>query len=408
MKKLLPLMLIFTLLLTACGLDPKSNDPEVKNWELIKQSAENTEVIMAVDHSNGEAIEWLRGTFSEYLKSEYQVTLKLVEQSLTKTVAELTDEKRREVTNGQVDIILIENNGFKEAYENGILYGPFADKLPNIKSTIGLNALSYVAKEGIDTGHYWVPYGRKQLTFIYNQDVFYETPENIEGLKLIMEENKGTITYPDPRKSEEGLAFVLSIIGESLDFEPYLSGNFKQAAFLTAIQPGMDQLMAMKPMLKDSGMVYPASLQALDDLFINGGLSVSYTMDMNYVTDKLREYEYPEGASTFVIPSGVATFYEGAVIAYNSVNKSGAMVVLNALLSPEMQASKCDPKGWGSLPVYEMDIVTEEALTPFKSIKLKGTTVKALEYIEAAKPEFSPQMIAVILAEWERRISAGE
>ncbi len=101
-------------------------------------------------------------------------------------------------------------------------------------------------------------------------------------------------------------------------------------------------------------------------------------------------------------------FYEGAVIAYNSVNKSGAMVVLNALLSPEMQASKCDPKGWGSLPVYEMDIVTEEALTPFKSIKLKGTTVKALEYIEAAKPEFSPQMIAVILAEWERRISAGE
>lgn len=408
MKKLLPLMLIFTLLLTACGLDPRSNDPEVKNWELIKQSAENTEVIMAVDHSNEEAIEWLRGSFSDYLKSEYQVTLKLVEQSLTKTMSELTDEKRREVTQGQVDLILLEKNGFKEAYEKGILYGPFADKLPNIKSFIGLNAISYVAKEGIETGHYWVPYGRRQLTFIYNQDVFYETPEDVEGLKLIMEENKGTITYPDPRKSEEGLAFVLSIVGETLDFEPFISGSLNQAEFLTAIKPGMDQLMAMKPMLKDAGLVYPLSLQAVDDLFINGGLSVSYTMDMNYVTNKLREYEYPEGASTFVIPKGVATFYEGATIAYNSVNKSGAMVVLNALLSPEMQASKCDPKGWGSLPVYENDMVTSEALEPFKSIKLKGTTVKAQDYIESAKPEFSPQMIAVVLAEWERRISAGE
>ena len=43
---------------------------------------------MAVDHSDGEAIEWLRGTFSEYLKSEYQVTLKLVEQSLAPLAAD--------------------------------------------------------------------------------------------------------------------------------------------------------------------------------------------------------------------------------------------------------------------------------------------------------------------------------
>ena len=166
----------------------------------------------------------------------------------------------------------------------------------------------------------------------------------------------------------------------------------------------MNQLIAMKPYLKDGGSKYPASTQELDDLFINGALMMSLSMDYNYATSKLKEYEYPEGASTFVLPTGMATFTEAASIAFNAPNKSGAMVVLNALLEPQMQASKYDPKQWGSLPVYSEKALTETFMEPFKAVKLKSTTENYKAFIEAAMPEFGPELRTIILEEWVKQV----
>ena len=42
-------------------------------------------------------------------------------------------------------------------------------------------------------------------------------------------------------------------------------------------------------------------------------------------------------------------------IAGNSANKENAMKLIDAALSPAMQASKADLTGWGDLPVLEYD-----------------------------------------------------
>ena len=407
MKRLIAFMIIVVFLTTACNFSIDNNDPDVKNWNLLTTSAKGTTVSIAVDHSNPLVITWLKEDFASYLKTEYQMDVKIIDQPLAKTLDELNQDKVGEVEMGIYDIILFENEGFKTAFEKGLLYGPFSDKLKDVTANLDTAAIDYVSHEGIATQNYMVPYGRKQLSFIYNQDVFYDTPVDYSAFLDILKEYKGQFTYPDPRKSLEGEAFVLSVVGQNLDLEPFLQGEINQSAFIAAILPGINQLKEMEPYLKDQGAKYPASTVEMDDLFINGALMMSMAMNYNYATERLKEYEYPEGAATFVIPSGVATYTEIAGIAFNSANKSGAMVALNALISPAMQASKYDPKAWGSLPVYVADITPDSALDAFKSVKVKSTTVKAKDFIDAAMPEFSPALIKIVIAEWEKQVLNG-
>ena len=410
MKKLIALILTMTLvafLTTACNLNVNQNDPEIKNWDLLTKSANGSTITIAVNHSNPLVVTWLKEDFSDYLKLNYEMTVKVIEQPLIKTIDELAKDKTAERELGDYDIILFEKDGFKSAFEKGLLFGPFTEKLLDAKSLLDTTSLEYMAHGGIATQNYAIPYGRNQLSFIYNQDVFYETPENFDTFFELISTFKGQFTYPDPRKSIEGEAFVLSVVGQDLDLEPFSVGNFDKAKFISAIQPGLDKLKAIKSNLKDNGTTYPQSTQALDDLFNNGTLIMSMSMSYNYATDKLKEYEYPEGASTFVVLSGTATYTEVAGIAFNSGNKSGAMVALNALVSPEMQASKYDPKSWGSLPVYTEDVTPDAAFDTLKKVKLKSTTVNYRDFTTSAMPEFSPALRALVIEQWEKQVLQG-
>lgn len=404
MRRLIAISVIMIFILTGCSLNLGVKDPAAKNWELLVKSGEKTSVTIAVEHSNPKAVEWLKDDFSKYLNSTYGIDVTILEQPLLKTMDMLTNDKVNEVAFGEIDIILIENEGFKKARANGLLYGPFSDKLPNVYQNLSDRNLNFTTREGIKTEYYSVPYSRAQLSFIYNQDIFYETPNDYEALIDLIKKNKGKFTYPDPRFSKEGEAFIFSMIGQSIDFEAFLMGNFSSEAFNKALDATMEKLSQMKPYLFDQGLKYPSSTEELDDLFNNGALMMSMTMDYNFVTDKLREYEYLESASTFIIPSGVATYDEIAVIAFNSPNKSGAMVTLNALLSPEMQASKYNPREWGSLTVYDSGVAPSSALEGFKAARLRTTTVSYTAFMNAIMPEFSPEMRSIVLYRWENDV----
>ncbi|GAB6106314.1 ABC transporter substrate-binding protein [Fusibacter bizertensis] len=401
MKRLLALILAMLFVITGCNY---GNDQEQKQWKLIEQSATGTTVTVAVQHSNKKVIEWLKNEFATFLASTYEIKLKVIDQPLGKTIDELSANKANEVNSGEYDIIIFESEGFKNALNKGLLYGPFADKLPKVQSTIDVTALNYLYREGIETQNYIVPYGRNELSFIYNQDVFYEKPMTYEEFFGVVKSFKGQFTYPNPATSKEGEAFILSVIGQYVDLEPFISGTIDQAKFISAIQPGLDALKAIKPYLKDEGKIYPASTQEMDDLYNNGALMMSLSMDYNYATDKLKEYEYPENTSTFVIPEGVATFTEGASIAFNSPNKSGAMVALNALLDPEMQTSKYNPKLWGSLTSYTLEVTPKINIDALKTIKLKSTTVKYDDFLESVMTEFSPEMRTIIIKQWQSQV----
>lgn len=409
MRFRLLIVIVIISLVTGCSLNFDGNDQVVKQWRLMEESASDTVVTIALDHSDDQVLEWLKDTYASYLKTNYNMTLKVIEQPLAKTFDGLKQDKIGEVDPGEIDIILFESAiDFKTAYQAGYLYGPFTDKLPEIGSDVDSGDLNFMYRAGIATQGYNVPYGTKQLSFIYNEDVFYEKPETYDALIETIETYKGQFTYPNPKTSVEGAAFVAGFVAQNVDLEPFLTGTLDRTKFTQAITPGLNALKALSPYLYNGGASYPASIEELDDLFNNGALMMSMSMDYNYATDRLKEYEYPENASTFVIPSGVATYIESASIAFNSPNKSGAIVALNALLSPEMQASKLNPKDWGSLSIYTSDFTPKESLDQLKAIKLKATTVKYDDFMTAQMPEFTPEMMTVLIEAWQTIVMNGQ
>ena len=145
MKKLIVLILMTTLvalLTTACNLNVNQNDPDIKNWNLLTKSANGSTVTIAVNHTNPLVVNWLKKDFSDYLKLNYEMNVKVVDQPLIKTLDELAKDKASEVELGAYDIILFENEGFKSAYEKGLLFGPFTEKMLDAKSLLDISSRS--------------------------------------------------------------------------------------------------------------------------------------------------------------------------------------------------------------------------------------------------------------------------
>lgn len=409
MKKTLILMvsLIMIFSLTACSVgNPlgKSNDPDAKNWELVKESGSDSIVTLCVDTDNEAAIDWLKNEFSEHLKLTYNIELKIVEQAQIKTFEGLKSDQENEVQLGKYDMILFEGDGFKEAMKAGYLFGPFADKLPNYKLYLNPYDIEVVYDEGIAVNQYEVPIGRQQLSFVFNENYFYEIPETYEGLFELFKTFKGKFTYPDPRKSDVGEAFVVGYLARNLDFEKLYEKELTESELYSLVKPSLEALKAIKPDLYKAGLEYPERIDAIDQLFFNDELIFSMSMDYYHATDMLKAYEYPEAANVFTIMEGTTGPVDHVGILYNSSNKSGAMLVVDALLSPEMQASKYDTRKWRQLPIYDPSYVSAEAIAPIKKIKLKTTALKQDELLLYRVPELSPYYRMQLVKLWEKYV----
>ncbi len=403
MKKLILLYIAIIMISTSCSLDSdlfKSNDPDIKSWELIESSAENSTVTMSIQHSSPLAVEWFKSDFSDYLKSEYGMTLIVEEQPLEKTMQMLKSDLTNELEIGQYDLVIFENNGFKSALESGLLYTPFTDKLPNLKAYIDPGNSEFKFKDGLEIKGSLAPYGRNQLSMIYDQDIFYETPISYDELLEYAKEYNNAFVYPDPRTSLEGELFVVGVAVRDVDIDRLMTVKPNKEDVYAIIGDGLELLNDLEPNMYLKGAQYPVTTAEMDELFAGGELVFSMNVDFEHVTSKLNEYEYPEGASSFVIQEGMMGLNEWIGIPFNAPNKSGAMVAINALLSPEMQGSKYEPRNWGNLPVYDPEYTDSDAYEFIKSVKTKSTSLKQDTLLESRIPEVPVEVRAIIIELW--------
>lgn len=403
MKRLIFLYIAIIIITTSCSFDSdlfKSNDPEIKNWELIESSAKNSTVTMAIQHSNPLAVEWFKNNYAAYLKSEYGMTLVVVEQPLVKTMDILEADLQNELEIGRYDLIILENNGYKRAVERGLLYSPFTDKIPNMRTYVNPGNMEFKYKDGLEVDGSLAPYGRNQLFMAYDQDIFYETPATYNELLEYVEEYNNAFVYPDPRTSIEGELFVVGVAARKVDIDRLMNVEPSKEAVYAIVGESLEFLNALEPYMYLKGSYYPTTTEEMDELFVEGELVFSMNLNFEYVTNKLKEYEYPEGASTFVIEEGTMGLNEWIGIPFNAPNKSGAMAAVNAILSPEMQGSKYEPRNWGNLPVYDPDYTNTEAYDVIKSVKLKSTSLKQDTLLGSRIPEVPEEIRAIIVELW--------
>lgn len=379
------------------------NDPSAKSWALVEESAESSEVTIALDHANEIVVAWMKDDFTRHMKDAFDVKLVIVEEDFETIKEIVSNDLAMETESGRYDMLLVEGNRFIEFLENDLLYGPFLESIPNAKTLVDLDSVEFKFYEGFLNEGYLSPIGRQQLSMIYNQDVFYEAPQDYDEMLDYLKEYRNSFVYPDPRTTIEGEYFITGVASRDINLEKLIAAKSKEEV-LELIGSNMELLNDFEPYMYEKGRYYPKSIGEVDELFTEEELIFSMSMSYDHATEKAQSYEFPEGAASFVFDSGTTGNVEWIGIVANAPNKSGAMVVVNELISPDIQASRYDNDHGGYLPVYEPGFTPDEAFEPIKSKRLRSTSLK-YDALLSSRIGVIPASVRKIIVEiWEEQV----
>lgn len=187
--------------------------------------------------------------------------------------------------------------------------------------------------------------GKQNLFSLNDSAVTSETPKNAEELLAYAKKYPGKVTYPAP-PDFTGSAFVRNIIYDIVGYDKIASIGNDKAKLKETIQPAMDYLKELSPYLWKEGKTYPASIAQVDNMFSDGELVMDMSYNPNAVAGMIATGRFKDTARSFIFDKGMIGNTHFLAIPANASNIDGALVAINAILSPEIQASKYDPKNW--------------------------------------------------------------
>lgn len=402
MRKLLALLLAFTLLFSFNGCGQKQSgtqelDLSSAEWDEIVEAARGTTVTFYGWGGDENRNNWLNTTVADYVKEHYDIALEVVGMDINDILSKLSGEKQAGSETGSIDMIWINGENFYSAKDNGLLYGPFTGQLPNMEAYIDLEDPETLNDFCMPIEGYEAPYAKAQMVFFNDSAVTPEAPASAEELLEFCKKYPGKVTYP-ALPDFTGSAFVRNIIYELCGWEQFQDMEADYDTVKAAIEPALDYLRELNPYLWNEGKTFPESSTTVDAMFADGEL----VMDMSYgpfsVATGIAEGTYTDTTRTFVFDNGTIGNTNYMAIAFNSPNKAGAMVVINAILSAELQLTQYEQLR--ELPVVSADKLSAEEQAAFDAVDLGEGVLSQTELLEHRLPEMPASLVPVIEEIW--------
>jgi len=402
MRKLLALLLAFTLLFSfnGCGQEQSGTqelDLSSAEWDEIVEAARGTTVTFYGWGGDENRNNWLNTTVTDYVKEHYDIALEVVGMDINDILSKLSGEKQAGSETGSIDMIWINGENFYSAKDNGLLYGPFTEQLPNMEAYIDLEDPETLNDFCMPIEGYEAPYAKAQMVFFNDSAVTPEAPASAEELLEFCKKYPGKVTYP-ALPDFTGSAFVRNIIYELCGWEQFQNMEADYDTVKAAIEPALDYLRELNPYLWNDGKTFPESSTTVDAMFADGEL----VMDMSYgpfsVATGIAEGTYTDTTRTFVFDNGTIGNTNYMAIAFNSPNKAGAMVVINAILSAELQLTQYEQLR--ELPVVSADKLSAEEQAAFDAVDLGKGVLSQAELLEHRLPEMPADLVPVIEEIW--------
>lgn len=402
MRKLLALLLAFTLLFSfnGCGQEQSGTqklDLSSAEWDEIVEAARGTTVTFYGWGGDENRNNWLNTTVADYVKEHYDIALEVVGMDINDILSKLSGEKQAGSETGSIDMIWINGENFYSAKDNGLLYGPFTEQLPNMEAYIDLQDPETLNDFCMPIEGYEAPYAKAQMVFFNDSAVTPEAPASAEELLEFCKKYPGKVTYP-ALPDFTGSAFVRNIIYELCGWEQFQNMEADYDTVKAAIEPALDYLRELNPYLWNEGKTFPESSTTVDAMFADGEL----VMDMSYgpfsVATGIAEGTYTDTTRTFVFDNGTIGNTNYMAIAFNSPNKAGAMVVINAILSAELQLTQYEQLR--ELPVVSADKLSAEEQAAFDAVDLGEGVLSQTELLEHRLPEMPASLVPVIEEIW--------
>lgn len=383
MKKIIYLLVTFSLLLAACASPAQSSTEfDLNDWDSVLAAAKGQTVNWYIWGGSDSINAFVDDFYGKTLKERYDITLNRVPLADTvDAVNQVLSEKQAGTDPGSVDLIWINGENFFTLKQADMLYKDWAQKIPNAKLVDWENpAINLDFGNPVDNQE--SPWSSAQFQFIYDsaRTSEDELPRSYAELKDWACDNPGRFTYIAPGPGGFlGTRFAKGALYEvSGDARQWL--NFDQALWDKHSPALWAYFNELKPCLWREGETYPKDESELVNLFANNEVDFSMTNDITGAGRWISDGRMPETARAFVFDNYMIGDFNYVAIPLNAPNKAAALVLANLLLEPEFQAAQILPEnGFGLGYAIDVTRVTDEAA-------LSALETAASQLGEAATP----------------------
>lgn len=385
------------LLIASCNKNVASNI-ENMDYDEIVQLVDGTEVTFYMWGGSDKINTWIDTYVKTEVKKKYGINLTRVPMDASIFVNKLLNEKAAGKNIGDIDLLWINGENFKNAREGDVLFGPYLHKLPNYNKY--LDPSSAESDGGYPVDGHEVPYGKAQFNYVYDSYLLKNPPSNFKELLEWVKENPGKFTYPQP-PDFTGSAFIRQAFYALTGGYKQYSKGFDQELFDKKSKLLWDYLNEMEPFLWEKGKNYPKEKAILDKLFEKGEVSFSMSFTQTAAQSKINDGIYPKTVKSFVLTDGSLSNTHFTAIPFNSPNKAGAMVVSNFLISPATQLSKNNPYNWGDFTILSMKKLDEADRKAFNNLDLGEATLPLETLDKYAVPEIPSEYWEALEEGWD-------
>ena len=422
------LLLVFSLLLAACVAAPTPagdeeaamesdggalmTDPQdgadmefgvggYATWGDVLAAAEGTTVNWFMWGGSDTINENVDNDIGARVQELYGVTLNRVPIADTAdTVNKVLDEAAAGVDEGgSIDMIWINGENFKTLKSADLLFGPWAEQLPNAVNYVNWDDPALAFDFGFPIDGFESPWGHAQFVMEYNSaTVGDDPPTTFEALQEWIHANPGQFTYP-AIPDFTGSVFVRHVFYWAAGGPEALLGDFDQAVFDEYAPIVWEYLNDIEPDLWRGGETYPEA-PVMIDLLANQEISFNMAYEPARASTNIAEGIYPESIRTFAFDTGTISNNNFVTIPFNASNPAGAMVIANFMLSPEFQFKLTSPDHWGWLSPHDPACYPQEFQDAVAAYTLGPATLSSEILAPLALPEASGAWVTAIEAGW--------
>ncbi|NMA67874.1 MAG: ABC transporter substrate-binding protein [Desulfitobacterium sp.] len=392
------LVLALTVLLTGCGGSTSTVEfDEDASFETLVSQAEGATVTFYGWGGNEDNNKWIDTVLAPTVKEKYGITLKRMPMDIEEVMSKLFNEKQANLEKGTIDMIWINGENFFTAKENNLLFGPVTPYLPNFEKYVDGEAEDIRLDYGYPTDGYESPYGRCQFVLINDQAHTPEQPLNTSEFLEYAKKYKGKVTYP-ALPDFTGRTFVINTIYDIVGYEQFIDMEPDKETVKKAIEPALEYLRELNQYLWNEGKTFPATLAQMDQMFADGELVMSMSCYPYTIASQIENGIYPETAVSFQFENGMTADTDYIGVAANSPNKQAALVVMNEILSPEMQAARYEDVK--IVPVLDFNKLSDAERDLFDSVDIGKGIIPLEELNENKLPQLSAKLIPIVEEIW--------
>lgn len=312
----------------------------------------------------------------------------------------LAERDAGQTTGGAVDLIWINGENFAAMKEKGLLFGPFAEGLPNWPLVDVAGKPAVVTDFTLPTGGFESPWAMARLVFEYDSARLPAPPTTIAALADWARANPGRFTYPQP-PDYLGLTFLKQVL-YAVMADPAVMQAPAGDDYAAQVAPLWDYLDALHPALWREGRAFPQNEPAMGQLLADAEVDIAFAFNPGRASAEIAAGNLADSVRSFVPEGGTIGNASFLAIPFNAAHQAGAQVIANLILDPQVQARAQDPAILGFQTVLDLAALAPEDRARFDTLEL-GVATLSPEALGPALLEPHASWVTRIGEDWQAR-----